>query len=99
MTARHSAIDAARHALATTDPYISGPNGIRLLRRAVAALLQVVDDQPPSVRLAAQRDEEFANLARAVRMEIHAARHALARLDSFETALTRLLWPENGGDQ
>lgn len=67
------------------------------LQALVDILLRVIDglEAPPkSERLAAQHDEQLLNLARAARMEIHAARGSLRRLDGFEQALTRMLWPE-----
>lgn len=69
---------------------------VRQMRRALVGLLEVVEAQPLSARLSAQHDEEFLNLARATRMEIHAARGALSRLEAFERALTGMLYPEDG---
>jgi hypothetical protein len=69
---------------------------VRSLRAALERLVEAVEELPRSARLNAQADEEFRNLARAARMEVHAARGCLRRLDAFEAALTGLLWPEEG---
>ncbi|MGW3427520.1 hypothetical protein ACWDHW_06125 [Streptomyces melanosporofaciens] len=68
-----------------------------LLRSTLVMLVDAVEAQPKSVRLAAQHDGEFLNLARAARMEIHAAMGSLQRLDRFEQALTGMVESQNGG--
>lgn len=104
MSARLAAVDAAKRALEFSE--VRGLDDVDLaatvgqLRSALRGLLQLVETQPRSVRLAAQHDQEFVNLARAARMEIHAARGSLKRLDRFEQALTDMLGPvEDGGQE
>ncbi|WP_438479050.1 hypothetical protein [Streptomyces asiaticus] len=67
------------------------------LEVVVKSLLGLVEGQPKSARLRMQHDEEFLNLARAARMEIHAAKGSLQRLDRFEQALTGMVESKNGG--
>ncbi|AEM87065.1 hypothetical protein [Streptomyces violaceusniger] len=67
------------------------------LEVVVRSLLGLVEAQPKSARLKVQHDEEFLNLARAARMEIHAAMGSLRRLDAFEQALTGMVESKNGG--
>jgi adenosine/AMP kinase len=64
---------------------------IRALLPAVRQLLAVVEAQDRSVRLAAQHDEEFRNLAAGARSEILRLHCAIKRLDPLAEALTRLL--------
>jgi hypothetical protein len=101
MSARLVAVEAARRVLDVTKavPYTETAEAvedIRKLRGALEQLLAVVERQPRSVRLAAQHDEEFRNLARAARTEIHAARGSLRRLDAFESALSDILGTDGG---
>lgn len=103
---RLAAVTHARDALSLTEAHIpdmtrdEARRRIRRLRAALSQLLEYVEDEPRTVRLAAQHDDEFRNLARAARMEIHAARNSLARLDAFEAALTAVVWPpeSEGGE-
>ncbi|MGW7598144.1 hypothetical protein [Streptomyces antimycoticus] len=69
------------------------------LEVVVKSLLGLAEAQPKSARLKVQHDEEFKNLARAARMEIHAAMGSLQRLDRFEQALTGMVESENGGQE
>ncbi|WP_331448009.1 hypothetical protein [Streptomyces xanthochromogenes] len=59
------------------------------LQGSLRILLDVIGRLTPtrSERLAAQHDEQFRNLARAARMEIHAAAGSIKRLGAFERAL------------
>lgn len=99
------AVEVAREALAQADAVdVDSPDYRDQIARACGALrhsLRSVLDAlaaDRSARLTAQADAELLNLARAARMEIHAARGSLQRLDRFEQALTRLIWPEDGGE-
>ncbi|MEV7427028.1 hypothetical protein [Streptomyces sp. NPDC091212] len=72
-------------------------------RATVENLLEVIAGITPDrdTRLAVQREAEIRNLAHAARMEIHAARGSLRRLDAFERALSGLLdaGEEVGGNE
>lgn len=101
MSALRTAAEFARGVLEVTGDSQShtAAADVRSLRGALEQLLDAVDALPQSVRLRAQADGEFRSLARAARMEIHAARGSLSRLDAFEHALSGLLWPDEEADR
>ncbi|GAA2972186.1 hypothetical protein [Streptomyces enissocaesilis] len=102
--ADQNSVDLARQSLAESKAVDFGTADMDVLLQDIAALqtsvqllLRVLDSPPPrSERLTAARDQEFLNLARAARMEIHAAAGSIKRLDAFEQALTAMLYPESG---
>ncbi|MDG9706273.1 hypothetical protein [Streptomyces sp. DH37] len=99
---RPAAVETARRILDDTSGVaFSSPmdaaDAIGSLRGAVRGLLGVLDAEPKSVRLAAQRDEEFLNLARATGGQIRKVRAAVEQLDAFERALWAMLAPKEGG--
>lgn len=104
MSRRLTAVNTARRVLAEDIEHVAPgdlPGVVGRHRAAITLLLEFVESLPRSARLAVQHDEEFLNLARAARMEVHAARGSLARLDRFERAMTGMLWPVDaeGGDE
>ncbi|MFH0244428.1 hypothetical protein ACGRHY_18890 [Streptomyces sp. HK10] len=101
---RATAVETARRILDDTSGVaFSSPmdaaDAIGSLRGAVRGLLGVLDAEPVSARLAAQRDEEFMNLARATRGQIGKVRAAVEELDAFERALSAMLAPKGGADR
>lgn len=96
MSALRNATERARHVLVDTvaSDESTAAADVRSLRSALERLVDAVMELPKSARLQAQHDWEFRNLARAARMEVHAARGSLSRLDAFEHALSGLLWPD-----
>ncbi|MBL1100619.1 hypothetical protein [Streptomyces coffeae] len=103
MSAHRTAVETAKRILDDTEgvnfrDMEAAAHAVGSLRGMVRTLLAIAEEQPKSPRLRLQHDEEFLNLARAARMEIHAARGSLQRLDRFEQALTAMLEPpEDGG--
>lgn len=100
MTADVQVVEEARSILGASERNANGQGpapSLREMRYALRSLLALVDRYGTrSVRRSVQADEEFVNLARAARSELHAAQGALRRLSGFEQALTRIVSPEGG---
>ncbi|WP_269858903.1 hypothetical protein [Streptomyces sp. RPT161] len=99
-TPLHIAVQVARRFLAEADAIDVGTadrgevySSHGALMQSMRTLLDAVAADTPA-RLSAQHDAEFRNLCRAARVELHAAKGALQRLDGFEQALTRMVWPD-----
>ncbi|MCQ4043881.1 hypothetical protein ACFOSC_26450 [Streptantibioticus rubrisoli] len=93
----HTAIDAARQALAAADALeLNAPEIPESHEKLADVLHQLLGalDADRSARLSVQHDAEFRNLCRAARMELYAATGSLQRLVRFEQALTRMIWPD-----
>ncbi|WP_275559602.1 hypothetical protein [Streptomyces sp. 5-6(2022)] len=102
MNPHRAAVESAKQVLTDAELLDMGDGRavaqmVGRLEVVVKSLLGLVEAQPKSARLKVQHDGEFKNLARAARMEIHAAMGSLRRLDAFEQALTDMLEPGNGG--
>ncbi|WP_438494127.1 hypothetical protein [Streptomyces asiaticus] len=67
------------------------------LRGCLEELIEVAEGQPKSARLRLQHDDEFKNLARAVRMDLNAMKNSFGRVDRLLDALTGMVEPKNGG--
>lgn len=95
------AVETAKRVLVESEP--AGLDDFDLavlvgrLRSAVRGLLEVAEAQPKSARLRLQHDQEFLNLARALRMEAHAMQGGVTRAARFADALLAMAEPENGG--
>ncbi|WP_310725064.1 hypothetical protein [Streptomyces sp. N2A] len=93
-------VEAARRSLTGTSTMNLGTASetallttIADLQWAAEALLSIIDALPVSVRsqrLAAQKDKQFLNLARATRMQIRSAQGSLHTLDRYADALLRM---------
>lgn len=100
-TPLHIAVEIAREALADADGLPPGSSRDQLLgshaglKCSLRALLAAIAADRPA-RMAVQHDQGCRNLALAARREIQAARASVARLESFEQALSRALWPDEG---
>ncbi|MEU1908133.1 hypothetical protein [Streptomyces hygroscopicus] len=104
MNPHREAVESAKRMLDESEPAALASMGAGDLldvadrmRRCLEGLIELAEAQPKSARLRLQHDEEFLNLARAARMEIHALKGGLQRLDRFEQALTGMVEPKDGG--